>query len=308
MKLRHLRYFVAVAEARHFTRAAQRLGIGQPPLSQQIRSLERELGVSLFDRLPRGVALTPAGERLLLDARQLLTDAENAMARARRAARGDIGRLRIGMINSAPFHPFVPRVIRDLGSHYPDVQLSLDENSTPALAEAVLRETLDIAFVRPVHGDNPELVAETLFDEDMRIAMPLGHPLANFASVSLWALAGEAFVLFPRSVGAGLYDEIIACCQRAGFSPNVAQETSQVTSIVNLVAAGLGISLVPASMQQVHSEGVTYRPIAGDAPRARMQLLFRRDDASAVTANAVALVREHARRVGAGASDSEPGS
>jgi DNA-binding transcriptional LysR family regulator len=291
MELRHLRYFVAIAEERHFTRAAQRLGIGQPPLSQQIRALETELGTSLFKRLPRGVELTEAGRVFFDDARQILASAEQAQARARRAASGDMGRIRIGMINSAPFHPFVPRVIREFGQRYPDVALSLEENSTPLLAEAVLAGHVDVAFVRPLLGDQPALISHELFDEDMLVALPLGHPLARFRSLSLWSLAAEPFVLFPREVGAGLYDEIIAVCRTAGFSPRVAQETSQVTSIVNLVAAGLGISLVPASMQQIHSEGVTYRPIAGDAPRARMLLIHRHDSDAPTVANLVAMTR-----------------
>lgn len=296
MELRHLRYFVAVAEARHFTRAAQHLGIGQPPLSQQIRALEAELGTPLFERLPRGVALTAAGAVFFDDARQILAAAEQARARALRAAQGELGRIRIGMINSAPFHPFVPRVIREFGRRYPDVALSLDENSTPRLAEALLDGRADVAFVRPPLGDHPRLEALPLFDEAMLVALPLGHPLARFSSLSLWSLAAEGFVLFPREVGAGLHDEIVASCRRAGFSPRVVQETSQVTSIVNLVAAGLGVSLVPASMQRINSEGIAYRPIAGEAPRARMVLLHRRDDDSPTVARLIALTRSGGSR------------
>ena len=292
MELRHLRYFLAVAEAQHFTRAAARLGIGQPPLSQQIRALETELGTPLFLRHSRGVQLTEAGRAFAEDARHIVSAAERAVERAQRVAAGDVGRLRIGMINSAPFHPFVPRAIREFGHRYPEVRLSLDENSTPALVEDVRSEQCDIAFVRPPLGHAADIAAIALFDEDVLVALPNGHPLARFESLSLWALAGERFVLFPRSVGAGLYDEIIASCRRAGFSPRISQETSQVTSIVNLVAAGLGVSLVPASMQQVHSEGVTYRPIAGEAPRAAMVLIHRRDDPSPTVARMTALLAD----------------
>lgn len=291
MELRHLRYFVAVAEECHFTRAAERLGIGQPPLSQQIRQLEAEIGAPLFHRRPRAIALTDAGASLLQDARQILDSAQQALTRTQRVARGEAGALRIGMINSAPFHPFVPRAIRDFGQRYPEATLSLEENSTPVLAAAVAGGDVDVAFVRPLLGNDASLAEEALFDEDMLVALPLGHALARFQSLSLWSLAGERFVLFPRDVGAGLYDEIIATCRQAGFSPQVAQETSQVTSIVNLVAAGLGVSLVPASMQQVHSEGVIYRPIAGEAPRARMHLIYRRDGATNIVRNMVALAQ-----------------
>ncbi|MEC9364670.1 MAG: LysR family transcriptional regulator [Sinimarinibacterium flocculans] len=278
MELRHLRYFVAVAEARHFTRAARALGIGQPPLSQQIQALERELGTALFERRPRAVALTAAGEALLEDARRILRDAERAAERVRRVARGEAGRLRVGMINSAPFHPLIPRVIREFRRAHPQLALSLDEGPTPMLAAAVRDEVLDVAFVRPLLGAEPGLASEVVADEDMVVALPSGHPLAKKGSVPLLALSIEPFVLFPRTVGAGLHDEIVSACRIAGFSPRIVQETSQVTSIVNLVAAGLGVSIVPASMQQVHSDGVTYRAIRRPAPKARLSLIFRDAD------------------------------
>jgi DNA-binding transcriptional LysR family regulator len=293
IELRHLRYFVAVADECHFTRAAERLGIGQPPLSQQIQILEREIGTPLFKRLPRGVSLTDAGKSLLVDARAILGDVTRAGDHARRAARGELGRVRIGMINSAPFHPFVPRVIREFGLRYPKVALSLEEKSTPALAAAVLDEQVDVAFVRPPLGEELRLVAQPLFDEEVLIALPQGHPLTEYLSLPLDALAAEPFVLFPRPVGAGFYDDIISACQRAGFSPHIVQETSQITSIVNLVAAGLGVSVVPASMQQVHSEGVTYRSIFGDDLKARMCLIHRRDEhESVIIANLLSVIDE----------------
>lgn len=275
MELRHLRYFVAVAEARHFTRAARALGIGQPPLSQQIQGLERELGTPLFERRPRAIALTPAGEALLEDAGRILRDVERASERVRRVARGESGRLRVGMINSAPFHPLIPKVIREFRGAHPQVALSLDEGPTPALAAAVRDNLLDVAFVRPLLGPEPGVVSEVVADEDMVVALPSGHPLTGKAAISLLALSIEPFVLFPRAVGAGLHDEIVSACRNAGFSPRIVQETSQVTSIVNLVAAGLGVSIVPASMQQVHSDGVAYRAIRKPVPKARLSLIFR---------------------------------
>jgi DNA-binding transcriptional LysR family regulator len=212
-------------------------------------------------------------------------------------ARGDLGRLRIGMINSAPFHPFVPRVIRDFGQRYPDVAVSLQENITPALAEAVLGGSVDVAFLRPLLGEAPGLVIETLFDEEMVVALPEGHHLTRERSLPLTALANESFVLFPRPVGSGLYDEIIAACRRAHFSPRIRHEIRQVTSIANLVAADLGVSLVPASMQQVLSTGVVYRPIDGDAPRARMSLAYRKDDPSAAVGNLIGLAHRLRRQM-----------
>ncbi|TXH05700.1 MAG: LysR family transcriptional regulator [Nevskiaceae bacterium] len=278
MELRHLRYFVAVAEERHFTRAAKALGMGQPPLSQQVQALERELGTPLFRRLPRGVALTEAGQVFLEDARRILRDAAQAAERARRVARGEQGRIRVGMINSAPFHPLVPQVVREFRKRYPNVALTLEERTTPGLAAAVRNETVDLAFVRPLLETDRALAQEPLLDEEMLVALPLDHPLSGRARIPLLALSIEPFVLFPRLVGAGLHDEIIDACRKAGFSPRVVQETSQVTSIVNLVAAGLGVSIVPASMQQANIEGVAYRPIRRPAPKARLSLLYRRDD------------------------------
>ena len=278
MELRHLRYFVAVAEEKHFTRAAKVLGIGQPPLSQQIQQLERELGTALFHRLPRGVSLTPAGQALFDDARRVLREAEQAVERTRRVARGEQGRLRVGMINSAPFHPLVPRVIREFRRRYPEVALTLEERTTPGLAAAVLNETVDVAFVRPLL-DTPEgLCSEHVLDEPLLAALPAGHPLARRKALPLMALSLEPFVLFPRAVGAGLHDVIVRACHAAGFSPRVVQEASQVTSIVNLVAAGMGVSIVPASMQQLHIEGVRYRAIQGLAALARLDLVYRAAD------------------------------
>jgi DNA-binding transcriptional LysR family regulator len=281
MELRHLRYFVAVADARHFTRAAVALGIGQPPLSQQIQALERELGTALFERKPRALTLTAAGEALLEDARRILRDVDRASERVRRVTRGESGRLRVGMINSAPFHPLIPKIIREFRRAHPQVALSLDEGPTPQLAAAVRDDVLDVAFVRPLIGSAPGLASEIVADEDMVVALPSGHPLAKKPAVSLLALSIEPFVLFPRAVGAGLHDEIVSACRAAGFSPRIVQETSQVTSIVNLVAAGLGVSIVPASMQQVHSDGVTYRPIRKPVPKARLSLIFRDTDRDA---------------------------
>lgn len=300
MELRHLRYFVTVADELHFTRAAKRLGMEQPPLSQQIRALEAEIGTPLFERKARAVTLTDAGRGFLDDARAILAHVQRATDHARRVARGDLGRIGVGMINSAPFHPFVPRVLREYGQQYPEVALSLDENATPVLAAAVLADQLDVAFVRPLLGDEPDLVSEALFDEEVLIALPQAHRLAAEATLNIGQLKGEAFVLFSRPVGAGLYDDILAACRRAGFSPRIGQEASQVTSIVNLVAAGLGVSLVPASMQQIHSDGVAYRRIVGDAPKARMSLVYRRDDESATVRNMVALAREVASGMGLG--------
>ncbi len=291
MELRHLRYFVAVAEELHFTRASQRLGIGQPPLSQQIQQLEAELGTSLFKRLPRGVAMTEAGTAFFFDAKAVLGLVDRATRNVQRIARGDQGAITVGMINSAPFHPKIQRILREYREGFRQVQMSLIEGSTPELAQAVLGGTVDAAFVRPLISDDPALVVEQLFDEDILIALPTGHPLGMRRSLSVGSLAREPFVLFSREVGSGLYDEIISACQRAGFSPRIEQQASQVTSIVNLVAAGMGVSLVPASMRQINSDGVIYRRIDTPAPRARMSVVYRRNNTSASLGHLLVLAR-----------------
>lgn len=297
MELRHLRYFITVAEELNFTRAAKRLGMEQPPLSQQIRHLEEEVGTPLFQRLPRGVALTGAGGSFLLDARDILERVRLATEHAQRVARGNLGRIRVGMINSAPFHPFLPRLIREFGQRYPEVALSLEEDTTPELAEVTRDGSVDVAFVRPLLGEAADLVIETLFDEEMVVALPEGHRLTRLRSLPLTALAQESFVLFPRPVGSGLYDEIISACRRAGFGPHIGHEVRQVTSIANLVAADLGVSVVPASMQQVLSTGVVYRSIEGDAPKARMSMAYRRDDPSATVRNMIELAHQVLRKM-----------
>ena len=281
MELRHLRYFVAIADAGHVTRAAAALGIGQPPLSQQIQALERELGLALFERLPRGVRLTEAGRAFAEDARRILREVEQAGERARRVARGEVGRIRVGMINSAPFHPLIPRLIREFRRRYPNVALTLEEHPTPVLAQALRDETIDVAFVRPLLGDDRGLAAETVLDEDLVVALPAGHALAQRARLPLLALSIEPFVLFSRTNGAGLHEAITGACRAAGFSPRVVQEAFQVTSIVNLVAAGLGVSIVPASMRLMQAEGVSFVSLQRPVPKARLSLSYRRADEAA---------------------------
>jgi DNA-binding transcriptional LysR family regulator len=296
MELRHLRYFVAVAEELHFTRAAQRLGLGQPPLSQQIQQLEAELGSPLFKRLPRGVALTETGMAFFFDAKAILAQVERATRNVQRIARGDQGAITIGMINSAPFHPRVQLILREYREQFRAVSLKLTEGSTPDLAKAVLAGTIDAAFVRPLISDDPGLVVETLFDEDLLIALPSNHPLGKQKTLPVSALAREPFVMFSREVGSGLYDEIIAACRHGGFSPRIEQEASQVTSIVNLVAAGLGVSMVPASMRQINSDGVIYKRIDDPAPKARMSLVYRENYQSASMTHLITLARKLSRQ------------
>jgi DNA-binding transcriptional LysR family regulator len=273
MELRHLRYFLAVAEERHFTRAATRLGISQPPLSQQIRHLEQDLGVTLFRRLPQGVVLTAAGERFVEDAQAILRQVEQSVGNARRAARGELGTIRIGFTSSASFHPFVTGAIRDYRGRFPDIAVELVEETTSRLLDRLVAQTVDTAFIRPSPGECGPLRAMKLFDETMLVVLPSSHRLAGQQAVRLADLAGENFILYPRRNGRAMYDAIVTACQASGFSPRVGQEAPQMASTVTLVATGIGVSIVPASMGQVRAPGISYRPIKGAAPAASMSLV-----------------------------------
>jgi DNA-binding transcriptional LysR family regulator len=290
MELRHLRYFVTTAEELHFTRAAARLHIGQPPLSQQIRDLETEIGVQLFQRLGRRVELTEAGRSFLKDARAVLELAEHAKLTAQQFARGERGSVRIGFNSSSSFNPFVTEVISQYRVKYPDLNLALSEKATTSLLTELRDGRLDVAFIRPAAGETEGLHTKHLFEERMMIAMPVGHRLAKRSSLSLLAFAQESFVMYPRTNGSALYDAIIAACHNAGFSPRIAQEAPQISSTVNLVAAGIGVTIVPESMSHLQTHRVVYRRISGSAPFATMSLAARCGPVSAAIQSFLMLV------------------
>jgi len=294
MELRHLRYFIAVAEEGHITRAAERLGMQQPPLSQQIKALERELGVQLLRRLPRGVEPTDAGRAFLAEARLVLGQIDHAFASTRRTARGELGRIAIGFTSSAPFHPFVPRMIRAFREGSPLVSIALDEDGTTQLIQNLREERVDVAFIRTPVADPAGLVVDPLLEEKMVVALPDQHVLAkrDDAGLDLKRLAGETFIVYRRHSGPGLYDAIFAACHAAGFSPLVGQEAPRIVSTLNLVAAGLGLSLVPASLQRMHMDGVTYRAITGRHQLvAPLHLASRRGEASPVVRRFLSLAK-----------------
>ncbi len=270
MELRHLRYFLALAEEKNFTRAAERLGIGQPPLSHQIQNLERELGVPLFRRIPHGAELTEAGLAFLPRAQNALTQAELARVAAQRANRGETGRIRIGFTAASAFNPSVPSVIRAFRRAYPVVEIDLDERNTELLIMGLLDNDLDGAFLRPGPENLEDLRLMSLADEEMVMAVPEGHPLAHRPRQPLAALAGESLILFPRELSVGLYDDILARCRQVGFEPLLGQQAPQFASAVNLVAAEIGISVVPRSFARIRVEGVTYVEIEGVAPVAHL--------------------------------------
>jgi DNA-binding transcriptional LysR family regulator len=296
MEIRHLRYFVTTAEELHFTRAAKRLGIAQPPLSQQIQQLEREVGTQLFHRLSRGVELTEAGRSFWHDARAVLDQIDRAKAAAQAVARGERGSIRIGFTSSASFNPFVPAVISEYRQKHPKVELSLGENTTSVLLAQLREGRLDFAFLRPAMGEVGNMRTRLLFEEDMCIALPALHKLVASPALKLIALAEESFIMYPRANGRALYDTIIAGCRNAGFSPNIGQEAPQMASTVNLVAAGIGVAIVPASMRQLQTQGVTYRPIDGPPIKAALSLTYRDDPLSAAMTEFLTTVTRAAAR------------
>jgi len=250
MELRHLRYFVAVAEEQHITRAAERLSMQQPPLSAQIKGLEAEVGVRLFNRLPRGVSLTDAGEVFFDEARQILSSVEGAIARTRRVARGEEGRIAVGFTSSVIFHPAVKGSIRAFRAAYPDVRVSLEEDGSSELIEAISANTLDAAFIRGTPADIEGIRLYDLVEEAMFAAIPKGHALAVDADVPLRLrdLKSEPLILYRRTTGPALHDRIIAAFSQIGVTPDIVQEAPRVVSTLNLVAAGMGVSIVPESL------------------------------------------------------------
>jgi len=295
MELRHLRYFVAVAEELHFTRAAERLGIKQPPLSLQIRQLEREIGTSLLRRETRGVKLTETGALLLDEARRILDQVERTKTGVQSRARGETGHIHLGFAGATYVHRLVPGIIRAYRERYPGVVLSPEQSNTARLIAALQSGEIDVAFVRPPVIDGEGLALDPLIDEPMMIVLPEWHPHAGDRSMSLAALAPETLILFPRTIGPGLHDAIIASCQRAGFSPKLGQEAPQISTTVHMVAAGFGVSIVPQSIARIRLEGVVYIRIEGEAPRAPISLAYRRDDRSPIVRNFVASARRHSR-------------
>lgn len=293
MELRHLRYFIAVAEELNFTRAAKRIGINQPPLSSQIRQLEKEFGASLFRRRSRGVELTDAGGLLLEEARVIFREIERVSTGVRRRGRGEIGQIIVGSAGGTYFHSLIPTIIREYGKQYPEVILTPQASSTALLIARVLAGQTDVAFIRPPVGEDVGLVLEPIVHEEMVIMVPSGHPLSGSESAPLSALSKETFVFYPRELNPTAYDSVISACNRSGFNPVLGQTAPQVVSVVPMVAAGLGVSILPRSTSQILADRVWTLSIKGDEVRAEISLAYRLNDYS----GAVQKFVEVARRV-----------
>jgi DNA-binding transcriptional LysR family regulator len=298
MELRHLRYFLAVAEERQFTRAAARLHIQQPPLSQQILELEHEMGFALFTRLPRGVELTSAGAAFVDGAHAVLAALERGVVHATKAANGQIGSVRIALTSSAAFHPLATTVIRRFREAHRDIAIDLNELNAADIIEKMVQGHVDAAILRKPIETPTELCFDLLNEENMMLVLPTGHRLLKGRAtkrIALAALAGESFIFVRRPGAPGMYADFIRACEAAGFKPNVVSEVPRMLSAINLVAAGAGITLVPASMQRYNQESVVYRSVAGDeAFTAPLHLVTRRDAANPAAVRFAQAVRAYA--------------
>ncbi|HEY7119759.1 MAG TPA: LysR family transcriptional regulator [Tepidisphaeraceae bacterium] len=293
MELRHLRYFVAVAEELHFGRAARRLHLQQPPLSRQIQRLEEELGVKLFERTNRKVELTPAGRVFLERSRRVLEQADLAVHAARRAGRGETGSLAVGFVGSATYG-VLPQILRLFRRRFPDVELVLYEMGSTAQQRAVAEGRLNLGLVRIPRdkaGRDESLAEQVVQREPLAVALPRGHALAKVDALPLAKLAAEPFILFPRESRPSYSDLVLDACAKAGFVPTVAQQTQEVQTAVSLVAAGIGVTLVPDSVRSLRRDNVVYKPLAPPAPISELTAIYRRGDDSPVLARFLEIMR-----------------
>lgn len=303
MDLRQLRYFVTVAENGHVTRAAQILGMQQPPLSQQIKALEADLGLQLLTRHARGVSLTQAGERLLIDARRLIADFEALRTRMADVAGGVQGRLGIAFTSSAAAHRFTPAFLRTCRQTYPGISLTIDEDNAAGIIEAVDKGRLDGGLLRVPTSMPDRLAFDVLLREPVVVALPLGHrllaghPVHKPPRLKLHDLHGEDLILVRRPGAPGLYANLLALCQAQGVEPKVSAEVERMLTNLNLVAAGAGISVVPQSMAGIHRDAIAYCALDGtkglDAP---LTLVHRKGELAGPLARFVELAHLVARR------------
>jgi DNA-binding transcriptional LysR family regulator len=294
---RHLRFFVAVAEELHFTRAATRLRVAQPHLSLEIRRLEEELGVPLLARDRRRVQLTAAGQAFLDHARLVLAGTVSAVRAAQRAHRGETGCVRVGFVTSAGFGVVLPDAVRRFRTERPDVEIVLNEHNSDVQVELIANGHLDVGLLHPPLKPEIGLQTKTVLTEPLVAALPENHQLARHSRIELGALASEPWVLFSRAIASRLFDEIMTACADAGFSPRVVQQGLKLSTILSLVGAGLGVSLVPMSLARAGLRRVVYVPLAQSEPALPLALMWRRDDANPLLAPFMEVLRQEAGKL-----------
>jgi len=292
VELRQLRYFLAVAEAGSFSRAAERLHVSQPPLSLHVKVLEEELGVRLLDRTNRGVSLTPAGQVFYDETRTVLRRLDQARVKAQHAGQGEVGTLSVGFVSIAGYG-ILPPALKRFRERFPKVDVQLHELTTDAQIREMRAGRLDLGIgLGPV--DETDLTFEKVLRESLLLAAPVGHRLIpRTGPVRLKALSNEHFIIPPRDIAPGLYDMIISLCRASGFTPKITQHARQMQTVVGLVASGMGLALVPASVQKLQRAGVQYRVLKGATGSVELGLLRARDDDEGLIANSfVAVLKE----------------
>ena len=297
MELRHIRYFLVVAEEKNFSRAALRLGISQPPLSMQIKQLEQEIGTELFLRTPAGVELTEAGMAFKQAVQPIPARVLDAVQLTQRVANGETGLLRLGFTGTAILNPLIPASIRSFQQHYPSVSLKLEEANSLLLIQYLLDDQLDVAIIRAPDSLPDALHVHTLLDEPLVMALPaqLAAGYEPLQALPLSILQDQPFILSPRTVSAGLYDAIETACLAAGFAPRIGQHAPQIASILALVSANLGVSLVPQSSSQLGIGGIQYRAICNPAPAISLAIAYKQQHPSQLAINYASVLQAACR-------------
>lgn len=277
MEHRHLRFFIAVAEELSFSRAAERLNTAQPHLSREIRRLEEEMAVTLFNRDQRRISLTPAGTVFLHYARRVVEATSEAISAAQRAHIGEAGTIRVGCSSSAIFG-FLPNVVRDFRQQHPEVELKLTELNSDMQPDLIYKKKLDVGLLYAPRNISGGLNQAVVAMDTLVVALPNGHPLTSLEIIGPEALRSESWVYFPQPIASLLHETIRNFCARADFTPSIAQEASKLSTIVSLVAAGVGIALVPVALQRLALPGVVFRPLAAPAVTIPLSIVWRKDD------------------------------
>ncbi|HYW21229.1 MAG TPA: LysR substrate-binding domain-containing protein [Nodularia sp. (in: cyanobacteria)] len=289
MELRHLRYFIAVAEELHFSKAAERLHIAQPPLSQQIQQLEAELGVKLFHRkTKRQVQLTEAGKVFLQEAYQILVQLETAVAMTQRTGRGETGQLRIGF-TSLVIYDLLPLILSQFREQFLEVELVLLELTTSQQEQALRDSIIHVGFAHPPL-ENDTLSYQCIHRETLVVALSSTHSLAQQEHICVRSLLSEPLIMFPRYLAPGLYDRIMSLFKQVNFQPKITQEAIQMQTIIGLVSAGIGVAIIPSSLQNLQRSGVAYRPILEDVPVIETAVIWQQKSLTPVVENFLRVV------------------
>jgi DNA-binding transcriptional LysR family regulator len=293
MELRYLKYFVAVAERQNFTRAAEELHVAQPAISQQIKSLEEELGVSLLHRTKRSVKLTAAGNAFLSEAKQILAHAELSKQIARRAARGETGSLAIGHV-CVSVSGFLPELIQSYRKRFPAVRVHLFELMPEQQLQAFAREKIDVGFTRPLAvADEKNFIQERIYRDRLTLAVPETHSFAKARHVRLEKIAGEDFVMFKRSEAPEMVDQVTQFCVKAGFTPQVVSEPLTIQTVLMAVASGIGVALVPGCVRRSRQPGVAFLDVRPVSPVIELVLARPKGEPSPTVSAWLELVHEH---------------